>query len=168
MTFEIHSKKYGVHIIEIDDEDAEKVLKHNWSLKRSSRPGRSDYFSAWMSVQKNKKRTWTSLHKFLMPNVVEIDHIDGNPLNNKKNNLRACLHCENTRNAQRRCDNKTGFKGVTLRENGTFRAKIRVAGKLKNIGHYATAVAAALAYNEAAREHFGEFARLNEIDEIAL
>jgi hypothetical protein len=89
-----------------------------------------------------------------------VDHIDGNPLNNTRANLRVCTTKENTRNCKGR---RAGFKGVQPRARcrSRFLARIRVDGRLLRLGTYPSEVDAALAYDAAARLHFGEFARLN-------
>lgn len=165
MIFIIHSKKYGPHKVEIDDEDTEKVLQYSWSVNRNKkRNGKSSIQSVRTSKQKDGKRTWLKLHKLIVPDAAVIDHIDGNPLNNKKSNLRICSQSENTRNAKTRSDNKTGYKGVTYRKDTSrFRAKIRVDNKLKHLGYFSTAESAALAYNEAAIKYFKKFAKLNAV-----
>jgi hypothetical protein len=72
-------------------------------------------------------------------------------------------HGENMQNSRLRRDNRSGLKGVGLAtpKSTTFRARIRVNGTQIAIGKFPTAIEAARAYDRAAVEHFGEFARLN-------
>ncbi len=94
-----------------------------------------------------------------------IDHLDGNPLNNKKNNLRICTHAENMRNSKIRINNKSGYKGVSYQENSNnYRASIRFNNIKINIGDFIDPIDAARAYNAAALKYHGEFAHLNKID----
>lgn len=103
------------------------------------------------------------MHVLLM-GTKGVDHRDGDGLNNVRANLRFATARQNAQN--RRVDGKnntTGFKGVIRRPDrpGKFRARIVVYGRTHYLGDYNTAEAAAHAYDAAAKEHFGEFARLN-------
>lgn len=70
-------------------------------------------------------------------NFTDIDHIDGNPENNKLENLRMVSHQENTKNQKLRSTNNTGVLGVDFRkETGKYRARIMVDGKTINLGEY--------------------------------
>lgn len=105
------------------------------------------------------------LHRYLLDLSTDdafVDHIDGDPLNNKKTNLRLCTHQQNCRNAGLSSRNTSGFKGVS-QVGKKFRAYIVINGKQKSLGHYTTAEEAATAYNIASEKYFGEFARLNSI-----
>lgn len=87
-----------------------------------------------------------------------IDHIDGNPANNKISNLRLATKQQNGRN--RRAMSRSGLKGVSLdKRRGLWRARIKVAEKHMWLGYHPTKEAAAEAYAVAARKYFGEFAR---------
>ena len=88
----------------------------------------------------------------------DIDHKDGDGLNNSWCNLREATRLENSGNSRRRSDNTSGAKGVRL-DRGKWIAQIVVAGKLRRLGTFNTLEAAAAAYEAAATEHFGEFAR---------
>lgn len=87
----------------------------------------------------------------------EIDHIDGNPSNDRLENLRPATRTENARNVKGRA--VSGRKGVSFhQESGLWRARIRVNGK-ELCRYYNTADAAATEYSRMASEHYGEFAR---------
>lgn len=91
-----------------------------------------------------------------------VDHINGNGLDNRRGNLRPANDALNSRNRQRRSDNKSGFKGVHLHKgSGRWQANVNVDGRRLYLGLHNTAEAAARAYDEAARCAFGSFARLN-------
>lgn len=93
-----------------------------------------------------------------------IDHIDGNGLNNQKANLRPCSRSQNMANQKIRTSSITGFKGVHFNKRDlVFTAFIRLNRKLKYLGSFKDAQDAAAAYNAAAIENFGEFAKLNKI-----
>lgn len=91
-----------------------------------------------------------------------VDHADGDGLNNTRANLRVATPSQNAANARRRCDNASGYRGVSWYKGyGRWQATIRVRGRKKHLGYYATPQEAALAFDRAAREIFGDFARLN-------
>ena len=100
------------------------------------------------------------------PKGLVTDHIDGNPLNNTRANLRAITANENVRRQGIPRDNTSGYKGVSWKKSDKcWQVKITVNNKLKHVGHFKDIHQAAKAYNEAALKHFGEFASLNEIKE---
>ena len=96
-----------------------------------------------------------------------IDHIDGDPSNNRISNLRLATRNQNARNQKKNInsDNTSKYKGVSLLRGNRWVAKIAFDGKNRGIGTYDTEREAALAYNVRAFELFGEFARLNIIGE---
>ena len=95
---------------------------------------------------------------------IYVDHIDGNPLNNRLENLRTCFKQQNEFNTKRRSDNTSGYKGVCFdSKRALFRAYITKDGKQYHLGYFITKEEAAYAYNKMAVELFGDFARLNEI-----
>ena len=111
-------------------------------------------------------RSLLPMHRVIMGTLglheVEVDHIDGNRLNNQVSNLRIVTLAQNRRNRKRQSTNQTPYKGVGL-HGWKYRARIGIEGRMIQIGTYATAIEAAQAYNEAAIIHHGEFARLNEL-----
>jgi hypothetical protein len=94
-----------------------------------------------------------------------IDHINGDSTDNRIANLRDCTHAQNHANRSADRGNSTGYKGVSLHACGRYYAQLKKGGEHKLALTYATAEEAARAYDAAAREHFGEFARLNFPDE---
>ena len=74
-------------------------------------------------------------HNGYMPNF--IDHIDGNPLNNKIENLRVCSQRENSQNAKLSKSNVSGVKGVCwVKRDKRWLAKLQIKGKNKYLGHF--------------------------------
>lgn len=97
-----------------------------------------------------------------------IDHINGDGLDNRKQNLRICTKSENACNRGIDRDNTSGYKGVCYISNKTKRVKRWIAQIAINkkhicIGYFHTKEEAAIAYNEAATKYHGEFAKLNII-----
>jgi hypothetical protein len=91
-----------------------------------------------------------------------IDHINGNPGDNRWGNLRACTHAENMKNRKIHSNNKCGFKGVwkdCSRALKPYVAEIRANGKKTRIGRFETAELAHEAYIEAALKLHGNFSR---------
>ena len=83
-----------------------------------------------------------------------IDHLDGNPLNNRISNLRDVSRSVNNQNQREAgSDNSTGFLGVSFpKRAGKFRSRIMLNGKLKHLGYFPTAELAHAAYLAAKRE----------------
>jgi hypothetical protein len=87
----------------------------------------------------------------------DIDHIDGNPANNRWANLRSASRQQNLANRGRRSDNQAGRKGVG-KSLSRWRARIRTDGVEVHLGSFATREEAHAAYTKAARSLWGEFA----------
>lgn len=111
--------------------------------------------------------TWASckciyLHRLLMqPALHEIvDHKDGNPLNNCRYNLRVTTQANNCLN---RAPNKDKLlsKGVSIRPNGMYRARITVDGITYSLGDFTNELEAAKAYDKEAKILHGKYARIN-------
>lgn len=93
------------------------------------------------------------------PAGLQVDHINGNGLDNRRRNLRVCTGSENQRN-QRQIRGRSRFKGVH-RERHRWAAAIRLDGKSRSLGVFAVESEAARAYDAAALKHFGDFAAIN-------
>lgn len=132
----------------VDDEDYEFMSLFPWRAKKD---GEGRYYAHATIVA----------HK-LLADYKLVDHVDGNGLNNTRVNLRSATDQQNSWNRGLRSDSRTGYKGVSSRRGGKgFVARIQVEGKRKFLGWFHNPVDAAKAYDAAALEHFGEFARLN-------
>jgi HNH endonuclease len=88
-----------------------------------------------------------------------IDHRDGDPSNNRWDNLRRATVSQNNANRRLQRNNACGFKGVAQNEWGRWRAGIHKNGRKHHLGFFRTPRAAHSAYVAAARKLFGEFAR---------
>jgi predicted Zn-ribbon and HTH transcriptional regulator len=100
-----------------------------------------------------------------------VDHVDGNGLNNRRSNLRPATKSQNGANARKNPGKTSRYKGVFWdRERSAWQAKIMVNRKALSLGRFASEEDAALAYDLAAREAFGEFALTNfqPLDPVAL
>lgn len=91
-----------------------------------------------------------------------LDHINGNRSDNRLCNLRTADAAGNARNAKKRADNKSGFKGVCLKKDtGKWGASIAVGGRKMHLGYYKSPKLAHEAYKAAATRLHGEFARFD-------
>lgn len=89
-----------------------------------------------------------------------VDHIDNNPLNNRRENLRITNRQGNRANSRAQRNNKSGFKGVfRIKNRPQWHSGIHVNNKSVYLGAFATPEEAHAAYCEAAKKYFGEFAR---------
>ena len=92
--------------------------------------------------------------------IADVDHIDGDGLNNRWSNLRGASRSQNLGNSQRKRNNALGVKGVIFNKSrNKFQAQICHKGKYRMLGLFDSIEQAAAAYASAARHYFGEFAR---------
>lgn len=102
------------------------------------------------------------MHQLLFGGATEIDHRDGDGLNNCRSNLRPCSGSQNMANQGLRANNTSGFKGVSWRPDARkWAVRIRRSGKYLSIGLFESREEAAWAYDRSAKEVHGSFARLN-------
>jgi hypothetical protein len=91
-----------------------------------------------------------------------IDHKDNNTLNNRLTNLREATRAQNNANARKRRNTSSRFKGVSFAiDRRQWHVSIRINKRLHNLGDFVTEEEAACVYDTAAKQYFGEFARLN-------
>ena len=109
-----------------------------------------------------RKTTVVFLHRLIAgtPKGMATDHIDGDPLNNRRANLRIVTNAQNGTHKRKRKPGKSPYKGVHRYYN-RWQARIGVGYERIHVGSFATAEEAARAYDEAARRYHGEFAALN-------
>lgn len=108
------------------------------------------------------------MHHFVWGKKTLLDHINGNGLDNRRENLRGCTHIQNMYNRAPIKNRGSSFKGVSYEKlpnlTKPWRARITVNGKIINLGVFYTELEAAKAYNEAAVIYFKDFAYLNSIE----
>lgn len=98
------------------------------------------------------------------PVELVVDHISGDTLDNRRTNLRLCTLSQNSRNKRKKQGTSSRYKGVTFhKQSGKWAAVLKSSGKNFNLGLFKTQEEAAVAYDNAAKTHFGEFARTNEM-----
>jgi hypothetical protein len=148
----------------VDDDMYEEINKYKW------------YDNARGYTYKRTKieGKWTTMtmHKYIMntPRGMQVDHINGNRLDNRKNNLRIVNSKRNNWNSSKpksygNTEMGSKYKGVGIHSTyKKFRARIYKEGKEYHLGFFDTDKEAAIAYNKKAIELFGEFARLNKFE----
>jgi hypothetical protein len=147
----------------VSDEDYERLTTHKWGPHIHR--GGGVYLRRDRVV--NKIRYKESMSRLVAGAVKGeiVDHIDGNTLNNQRDNLRICTNAQNMCNRGKTKANKSGFKGVYFVAGKTnrWRAEIERDRTRYRLGCFNTPEEAAIAYNNKAIELHGEFAKLNEI-----
>jgi len=147
----------------VDDEDYEWLNQWKWYASRH----RKTFY-----VVRNRLKSEVNMprrirmHRVILgllhQKTVLGDHKDGNGLDNRRGNIRACNGSGNQHNQPMRKNNSSGFKGVSwFKKTKQWMAKICLNRKQKYIGLYDNRIEAARAYDSAALELFGEFACLN-------
>lgn len=147
----------------VDEDDFLKLNRISWHLQSTS----SGIYYAATALKSGKQRHNANMHQMVLPlpKGLQVDHKNRNGLDNRRDNLRAASPSQNHANQRTQKTNKwhSRFKGVTQRRNG-WRAAIKINSKTKYLGDYRNEIDAARAYDEAALEYFGEFARTNLAD----
>ncbi len=120
---------------------------------------------AWAHDVENggEKRKKVAMHNVIMrpSEGFIVDHINGNGLDNRRSNLRIATRQQNTFNSVHK-GGTSKYKGVALdRESGLWRAYIAKDGKRTWLGRFPDELSAAIAYDKAAKDMFGEYAKLN-------
>ena len=135
----------------ISDCDFQVLSKNKWSVNSSGYATNGKIY----------------LHQIIMPKMIgkEVEHKDGNKLNNTRENLRYATRSQNHANRKKTKNTKFQFKGVA-KKTDVFRkrpwtATIGFKRKVKLIGYFKTEREAAIAYNLEASKIYGEFVRLN-------
>jgi AP2 domain/HNH endonuclease len=138
----------------VDDEDYEELAKYKWCAHKIGKT----YYAA-----RNFQNVTIHMHKQIMgtpPSGYEIDHIDHPGTDNRRCNLRFATRSQNNQNQNRASHNTSGYKGVSWdSKRSKWEAYITRYGRKIHVGYFASKELAAQAYNEAAEDIFGEFAR---------
>ncbi len=149
----------------VDDADYGLVKDYKW---RSHKEGgaKISYYSAVANTCVDGKRGSLRMSRLIMglnkDDRLEVDHINGNPLDNRRINLRLATHAENCRNRGASKNSSSKYKGVSWDKSvNKWIVQICINGKNINIGRSRNETFAASMYDEKARELHGEFAQTN-------
>lgn len=143
----------------VDDDDFERLSQYKWCFDRYAR----------RSVSKNGVQSTIRMHREIIdiPKGMEVDHINQDKLDNRKENLRLATRRQQMRNRPKGSNNTTGYKGVTFNKgDGAYRAAIKMDGKTYHLGNHKTAEEAARAYARGATILHGEFASSEALSDI--
>lgn len=147
----------GTAIVDADDYD--RLATMRWFITHGYALAKVRTEARWVTIR---------MHRFILgaPAQLDVDHKNGDKLDNRRANLRLCTRKGNSQNSpKRRVGTYTSiYKGVCLLKRARTKkwlASIRVDGRLIGLRQYASEIEAARAYDAAAAVHFGEFARLN-------
>ena len=144
----------------VDDVDHADVVQFKWYAHRVRD---TDLWYAYRAVGPRGGQVTVSMHGYLT-GFSKTDHIDGDGLNNQRINMREATHAENMRNVGLSRGNTSGFKGVVWHKQAQrWYAQISVDSRSRALGLHDTPEDAALAYDRAAVEFHGEFAKTNKI-----
>jgi hypothetical protein len=160
---EIPLTKGYVALVNLIDAD---LLKFRWSAATYRSGDTYARRSAYPNGRRGKMKN-ELMHRVILERILErpiahadlCDHVDGNPLNNCRENLRLATYSQNMQNKRRSKNNLSGYKGVSHVKGNSWIAKRCVNGEKIYLGCFSSPQAAYEAYCDAARKYFGEFAR---------
>ena len=145
-TIPVFFKSKQVAVTFVDDKDYDLLSRYHWTLQshgyvRTYIEGKAVY-----------------MHRMIVGGEKEIDHINRNKRDNRRLNLRFCTRSQNNANKRK----ESGFVGIRWEQDRRkWLARIGYNGRTINLGRYEDEREAALAYDKAAKEYFGDFAQLN-------
>lgn len=143
----------------IDKEDFEKIKNYDWHISTHDIPNKLYYFRC------QKGEQTVRLHREIMGCTYkdgrEVDHINGDTLDNRKQNLRVCSHSQNGKNMKINKRNNTGYKGISWHpRDKCYQARIGVNNKRIYLGYFDNPEDAHAAYCAASKKYHGEFGRV--------
>lgn len=109
----------------VDEDDLHWLAVHSWHANRGGNSGKQYARRTFRNEQ--GKQSALLMHRAIMnaPSGVMVDHINGNTLDNRKENLRLCTHGENMQNSKVRKHSGTGVRNVRLAKSGYYEAAVR-------------------------------------------
>lgn len=151
----------------VDEENYDWLMQWNWIYRKSGNRGYAQRALHIGYIDKKRIRTTLLMHRvILLPESnMQVDHINGNGLDNRRCNIRTCTVAQNTANRIMVMKKSSKYKGVCWNKAmRKWKAYIKHSYKGFHLGYFDNEEEAALAYNNAAKLYFSEFARLNIIE----
>ena len=147
----------------VDKADLELIADYRWYAHKRPR-----WKTHYVLANDYSRKTMLQLHTLLVPysDGLVVDHKNRNGLDNRRCNLRRCTQAQNHANGPKYRNNTSGYKGVVwVGRANKYAAGISLNGKRKHLGYFVDPIDAAVAYNKAAFESWGEFAYLNDVNQ---
>ena len=168
-TLMIHSKTYGDHQLLYDDEDENFVQRRTWYVMKQPKSDRYYCLTNILIGEILRKRLFHRLLLNITNPQILIDHINHNGLDNRRENLRECNGTQNLGNQRLQKGRSSIYKGVSYKSRRShlptpWRAQIKINRNDIYLGYFSSEKEAAITYNNAALEYFGEFAFLNDLE----
>ncbi len=141
----------------VDDSDYKELSRWKWNAHRSE-------CGLWTAQRRNSEDKIVYMHRQILGLVPgdgkEGDHKNHNSLDNRRSNIRICTRSQNAQNTRKiKRETSSQFKGVCWnKQRSKWRARINVCGKDIHLGLHKDEIRAAEAYDEAAKQYFGDFA----------
>ncbi|AXF54590.1 HNH endonuclease [Salicibibacter kimchii] len=139
----------------VDNEDYERVNKFNWHVNARG-------------YATTSTPAYALMHRYILgvdSLGKDVDHINGDRLDNRKENLRVVNNSQNARNRKKVANTTSRYKGVSwLTRHSKWTSRITLHGKSTFLGYFDSEEEAARAYDKSAKDLFGEYARLNFTD----
>lgn len=158
----ITSEKFGVFDFLIDDEDVERIQQYQWSIFHVDKPKQNKQMIYASTSNKAVPTTLRLLHRFIM-NVekgLQVDHIEGDTFDMRKDKLRICTALENGQNKALSVRGTCGIKGVCWdKRTEKWIAHIRFNYHHKTLGYFDTIEEATECRKQAEIKYQGEFSR---------
>lgn len=129
----------------VDNIDIPNVKKHKWHIEKSN------HHNLYYAVCTQNGHT-LRMHRLLLPDSIQVDHINHNGLDNRRENLRPCNNRENSCNKK-----QSPNRGIRHHKNGRFYVRIMVNKKEIYLGAYSTLEEAKEARSKAEDKYFKEF-----------
>ena len=139
----------------VSPEDYEELSQYTWHI--------ANRYASRVLPRNGTDQRHIYMHREIIgaPDGIDVDHKNGNPLDNRRSNLRLCSVSQNIANSGPR-PSVSGLKGVNFfKRDNNWQAQITVNYKKIHLGYFSTPEAAAAAYDQAALKYFGPFAYLN-------
>lgn len=148
----------------VSDEDYSTLSQYKWQYTGTGYASRSERFGPVDKTEvgwKRYKYKGFLMHREILepPSGMQVDHINGNKLDNRRSNLRLCTRSQNYWNKGKQSNNKSGYKGVFWAKHvQRWRARVMSNGRITELGYFDSPEEAHRSYVKAAKQVHGEFA----------